>query len=148
MQLRTVLGEAAKDNAGDSRRRFQRADDGGDRDGRGTIGRETIDAGGDRGKGDRGKAVGLTQLDRAAIAGGQCGVFTLAAAVPYRSDCMNDMPRPQAVTFGNLGIAGGAAAKRAAFGEQLRPRRAMDRAIDAAAAQQRRVRGVDDSVNA
>jgi hypothetical protein len=30
----------------------------------------------------------------------------------------------------------------------LRPGRAMDRAIDAAAAQQRAIRGVDDRVNA
>jgi hypothetical protein len=68
--------------------------------------------------------------------------------MPYRSDGMDDMPRRQAITSGDFGIAGGAAVKRAAFGEQLRPCRAMDCAIDAAAAQQRRVRGVDDGVNA
>jgi hypothetical protein len=38
--------------------------------------------------------------------------------------------------------------ERAAFGEQLGPRRAMDRAIDAAPAEQGRVGGVDDGVNA
>jgi hypothetical protein len=35
-----------------------------------------------------------------------------------------------------------------AFGQKLRPRRAMDRAINAAAAEQRGIRGVDDGVNA
>ena len=38
--------------------------------------------------------------------------------------------------------------ERAAFGQQLRPRRAMDRAIDAAPAEQGRVGRVDDGVNA
>ena len=38
--------------------------------------------------------------------------------------------------------------ERAAFGEQLGPRRAMDRAVDAAPAEQGRVGGVDDGVNA
>jgi hypothetical protein len=37
--------------------------------------------------------------------------------------------------------------QRAAFGEELGPSGAMDRAIDAATAEQRRVRGVDDGVN-
>jgi hypothetical protein len=36
----------------------------------------------------------------------------------------------------------------AAFGQQVRPGRAMDRAIDAASAEQRGVGGVDDGVNA
>jgi hypothetical protein len=48
----------------------------------------------------------------------------------------------------DFGIPGLAATKRAAFGEQPRSGRAMDRAIDPAAAEQRRVRGVDDGVNA
>jgi hypothetical protein len=61
---------------------------------------------------------------------------------------MNDMPRRQLVAFGDLGAAGLAATKRAAFGEQLRSRGAMDRAIDAAAAEQRGIRSVDDGVNA
>ena len=38
--------------------------------------------------------------------------------------------------------------ERAAFGQQFGPGRAMDRAIDAATAEQRSVRGVDDGVNA
>jgi hypothetical protein len=61
---------------------------------------------------------------------------------------MNDTPGRQTITLGDLGVASRAAAKRAAFGEQLRSRGAMDGAIDAAAAQQRTVGGVDDGVNA
>ena len=38
--------------------------------------------------------------------------------------------------------------ERAAFGQQFGPGRAMDRAIDAATAEQRSIRRVDDGVNA
>ncbi|MEA2897290.1 MAG: hypothetical protein QOJ84_2905 [Bradyrhizobium sp.] len=89
----------------------------------------------------------LAELQPAAIARGQRLVLAFAAAVPDRSDGMNDMPRRQLVALGDFGVAGCAAIKRAAFGEQLRPGGAMDRAIDAASAQQRGIRGVDDGVN-
>jgi hypothetical protein len=92
--------------------------------------------------------VRLAQLQRAAITRRQRLVLAFAAAMPDRADGMNDMPRRQTITLGDLGVAGCAAAKRAAFGEQLRPGGTMDRAIDAAAAEQRRIRGVDDGVNA
>ncbi len=58
------------------------------------------------------------------------------------------MPGRQPIASGDLGVTGLAAMERAAFGQELRPGPAMDRAIDAAAAEQRRVRGVDDGVNA
>jgi len=58
------------------------------------------------------------------------------------------MPRRQPVTPGDFGVAGRTAVQGAAFGEKLRPGRAMDCAIDATAAEQRRVGGVDDGVNA
>src|SRR5205809_498820 len=54
----------------------------------------------------------------------------------------------QAVATGDLGIAGFAAAQRAAFGQQLGPGSIMDRAINAAPAKERRIRRVDDGVNA
>ena len=85
---------------------------------------------------------------RAAIAGGKRLILARASAIPDRADGMNHMPRRQAIASGDFGVAGLAAVQRAAFGQQLRPGRAMDRAIDAAAAEQRRVRGVDDGVNA
>jgi len=38
--------------------------------------------------------------------------------------------------------------EHSAFGHEVRPRSTVDRAIDAAPAEQRRIRGVDDGVNA
>ena len=90
----------------------------------------------------------LTKLHGAAIARGQRLVLAFAAAVPDRPDGMNDMPRRKPVALGDFGIAGFAAMKRAAFGEQLGSGCAMDRAIDAAPAQQRGICGVDNGVNA
>jgi hypothetical protein len=52
------------------------------------------------------------------------------------------------IALGDLGIAGLAAVEHPAFGHELRARRTMDRAIDAAPAEERRIRGVDDGVNA
>ena len=60
---------------------------------------------------------------------------------------MDDMLRRQPIAARDLGRSGVAAAERPAFGEQLRPGGAMDRAIDAAAAQQGAVRRIDDGVN-
>jgi hypothetical protein len=90
----------------------------------------------------------LAEFDRADIAGRQRLIFAPAFAVPYRADGMNDMPRRQMITPRDFRAAGLAATERAAFGQQLRPRRAMDRTIDTATAEQRRIRGVDDGVNA
>jgi hypothetical protein len=92
--------------------------------------------------------VGLADFDGAAIARRQRMVFAQVTATPDRTDGMNHMPRRQPIGIGDLGVAGLAAMQRAAFDQQLRPGRAMDRAIDAAAAEQRGIRGVDDGVNA
>jgi hypothetical protein len=61
---------------------------------------------------------------------------------------MNHMPRRQPISQGDFGAAGLAAMERAAFGEKLGAGGAMDRAVDATAAKQGRVRSVDDGVNA
>jgi hypothetical protein len=61
---------------------------------------------------------------------------------------MNHMPRRQPISQGDFSVAGLAAMQRAAFGKKLRSRGAMDRAIDAAATEQGRIRSVDDGVNA
>jgi len=58
------------------------------------------------------------------------------------------MPSGQPVTFCDFGVAGGTTAKAAAFGQKLRTGRAMDGAVDTAAAEQRLIGGVDDGVNA
>ena len=88
------------------------------------------------------------QLNSPAVARGQRLIFAPASAMPDRTHGMDHMPRRQPISPGDLGATGLAAMERAAFGQQLRPGRAMDRAIDPAAAQQRRVGGVDDGVNA
>jgi hypothetical protein len=49
---------------------------------------------------------------------------------------MDHMPRRQPISSGDLGVASLAALEAAAFGQKLGPGRAMDRTIDAAAAQQ------------
>jgi len=90
----------------------------------------------------------LAEFKGAAIAGGEQIDFAARAAIPYRPDRVNDVPGPEPVPLGDLGIAGGAATKRTAFGQQFGAGAAMYRAIDAAAAEQRRIRGVDDGVNA
>src|SRR5262245_61077408 len=60
---------------------------------------------------------------------------------------MDDVPGLQTIAAGNLGLARGAASERAALREQLRPRRTMDRPVDSATAEQRRIGGVDDGVD-
>ena len=85
--------------------------------------------------------------DGAAIARRQQRILVLCATVPDRADRVDHMLCGQPVAAGDLRVAGGAAAERAAFGEQLRTRRAMDRAIDASAAKQRGVGGVDDGID-
>ena len=126
----------------------QRIYHGCDRDLRGAIGGEAIDPGGDRRKGHRGKAVLLAQRDRMAIAGGEQIIFAVAAAIPHRTNRMDHVPGLETIPFGDLGIAGRATMQRTAFGQQLRPRGPMNRAIDPTAAEQRRFGGVDDGVNA
>jgi hypothetical protein len=83
--------------------------------------------------------VGLAKFGGAAIARGQRFIFAPAPAVPDRTYGMNHMPRRQPITIGDFGVAGLAAMERAAFRQQLRPGRTMDRAVDAAPAEQRTV---------
>src|SRR5262249_50055506 len=63
-----------------------------------------------------------------------------------RTDGVDDEPRGQAVAAGEPGLPGGAAADEPTLLDELRPRGAVDGAVDTAAAQQRRVRRVDDRV--
>jgi hypothetical protein len=148
MQRGAVVRKAAEDNSSDRRRRNQRIQGCGDRYRRRAVGGKAIDPGGNRGKGDRNKLMDLAEFDGAAIARGQRVILTPAAAVPDRTDGMNDMPRGQPVAQGDFGVAGLAAAELAAFGQQFGAGRPMDCAIDATPAEQRGVRRVDDRVNA
>src|SRR5437868_2852293 len=81
MQSGARFGEAAEDDLRDGGRGRQCADDGGHSNIRRPFGGKSIDAGGDRGKCHRGKAIRLTKLKRAAIARRQRLILALAAAM-------------------------------------------------------------------
>src|SRR6266404_534585 len=148
VEVRALVRKAAEDNASDYRRPGQRLDHGRNRDPRRAIGRKAIDAGGSGGNGNRSKAVGLAQFDGAGVARRQRVILAAVSPVPHRADGMNHMPCRKPVTPGDFGVAGRTAMQGAAFGEKLKAGRAMDGAIDATAAEQGGVGGVDDGVNA
>jgi hypothetical protein len=58
-----------------------------------------------------------------------------------------DYARPKATPARILGIAVGTSPQGSAFGEQFGSGRAMDRAVDTAAAQEARVGGIDDRID-
>ena len=148
MQFAAAPGKAAKYDAGQRGRRRQRFYRGGNRNFRGSFCWKSEDAGRNRGNRDRFEIAVTAKLDRTAIARGELLILPTITTVPDRSDGMDHVPRRQEITFGDLGIAGFAAVELAAFGQQLGPGCIMDRAIDAAPAKQRRIRRVDDGVNA
>ena len=88
------------------------------------------------------------ELDRSAIARGEQIVFAKVTAVPDRSNRVDHMLGLEPVAPGDFCIAGRTAIQRAALGKQFGSGRPMDRPIDAAPAEQGRIRGVDDGVNA
>ena len=90
----------------------------------------------------------LAKFHRAAIAGGEQIVLAEGAAVPHRPNCVDHMPGLEPIALGDLGVTSLATVEHSAFGHELRPRSTVDRAIDAAPAEQRRIRRVDDGVNA
>jgi hypothetical protein len=92
--------------------------------------------------------MGLAQFDGTCVARRQRLIFALAAAVPDRAHGMNHLPRRQPIPQGDFGVAGLAAMKGAAFGQKLWTSGAVDGPIHAAAAEQGRVGGVDEGVNA
>ncbi len=148
MQDGALVREAAEDNASYRWGRGQRLHRCRDRDARRAIRGKAIDAGGNRGKGNRSETVGLTKTDSPEVARRQQLIFACVAAVPDRTDGMNHVPRRQAVPPGDLGTACLATVEGAAFREKSAPGRPVDGAIDAAPAEQGRIGRVDDGVNA
>ena len=73
-------------------------------------------------------------------------IFAVIAAVPDRPYRVNDEARGQPIAFGDFGAAGRTTVERTAFFAQFRPCRAMNRAIDAPATEQRIVGGVYDGI--
>jgi hypothetical protein len=147
MQPCTFVRKAAKNHAADRGCHAQRVDRRSDGNSSSAIGWKAVDACGNGRECDRGERDRLTERDRTPIAGGQELVLALVAALPHRSDSMDHMARRQPISSGDLGIAGRTAAERSALREQLRSGRTMDRAIDASAAKQRVVSGVDDGID-
>src|SRR5580692_10479005 len=102
MKLGAIPGKAAEDDAVQRRRagqRFYRRIDG---DLRSTLGGKTKGAGRNGGKSDRGKRVTFAKLDGAPVAGGELLVFALSAAIPDRSNSMNDVAGGQLVATGDF----------------------------------------------
>ena len=87
------------------------------------------------------------KVERAAVTARQQSVLARAAAMPDRPDSVDDVFRWQAVATRDLGRPGFATAKRSAFGEQFRSGGAMDRAVNAATAEERFVGRIDDGVD-
>jgi hypothetical protein len=105
---------------------------------------EAVDARRDRGKGDRVEGGFRGQLEAAPVGAFERRILTAGAAPPDRPDRMNDVARLQVVPGRDLGRARRRAAERPGLFEESRSGRAVDRAVDATAAQEGRVRGVDD----
>ena len=81
------------------------------------------------------------------MARGEKLVLALSAAAPDRPDGVDHVPRRQVARRRRLRVAGRAAAEAAALLEDRRAAGTVDRAVDAAAAEQRLVGGVDDRVD-
>src|SRR5438067_2380068 len=108
---------------------------------------KTIDPGRDGGDGNRLKPLLAGDCQAGAVAAGQDVRFACIAAAPYRTDRMNDMPGRQPIAAGQPCLSRRAATDPAAFGEEFRAGGAVNRAIDPAAAKQRRIGGIDDRID-
>src|SRR3974390_1114833 len=81
---------------------------------------KTVSARADGGKGHRLYAVRLDQGEATLITTGEQFFFSLAAIAPDRADGVNDPAGRKFIGTGNFGPASGAAAKGAAFRQELR----------------------------
>src|SRR5262249_53885920 len=103
--------------------------------------------GADAGEGDGAQRVLDGEGEAVAVAAREQLVLAATAALPDRADGVHDVPGRESVAARDPRLARGAAAERAALGEQLRPRGAVDGAIAPAAAEQRLVGRVHDRVH-
>ena len=105
------------------------------------------DAGGDQRERHRFAVVRLGQRQARPIAGGQLLPLAMPAASPHRYNGVNHIPAGETIGFCDLSLAGPAAAKPSALGQQLRPRRPVDAPIHPASAQQGLLGRVDNGVH-
>ena len=68
-------------------------------------------------------------------------------SAPDRPHRVNDVPGLEPVGFGDFCVTGLAASELPAFLKQLRSGGSMNRAIDPAPAEQRRIRRIDDRID-
>jgi hypothetical protein len=148
VMFRRIRRKAAENDASHAAGRgcqFRR--DSPDRDPCRAVRRIAKDPGRNRRERYRRQAVRGGESESIAVAPREQVLFTVAAAVPHRTDGMDDMFCRQLVAAGDPGVAGVAAAKCPAFIAQLRPGGTVDRAVDTAAAEQTPVRRIDDDVD-
>src|SRR5215467_10184354 len=89
----------------------------------------------------------ICEFQAPAIAPGEQFFLTAAFPAVDGTDGMDHILRRQAVSPGDLRVAGLAATQSAAFFKQFRSGRAMDCAIHAASAEKRGIGGIDDRIN-
>ena len=106
-----------------------------------------VGPGGDKGKGHRFAAQLPGQRKACPIAGNQLFPLAVFPVLPHRANRMYYIFAGQAVSPRDFGLAGFAPAQGSALRQQLRPRRPVDTAVHAAAAQQALVGRVDDGVH-
>src|SRR5438045_8902709 len=102
----------------------------------------TVGAGRDRRKRDCPVTELRCELDGPPWARRELLLLPLVAAAPDRSDCMQHVPSWEFAGAGRLDVARSAAEELPALREDRGAARPVDRTVDAAAAEQRRVRGV------
>ena len=104
----------------------------------------SVNAAADCGERDRFQATLTGKLHGSAVATGEQVGLASCATPPDWPDGVNHVPGQKIMAGGDLRIAGCAAPKRAAFGEQRWAGRAVDADVDDDAAEQTRVCGIDD----
>src|SRR5215472_5278090 len=139
--------EAAEDHPLEPRVPRQEAPDFSGRDPRRAINGKSVNARGNCWKCKAEHLVLDREAERIPVAGRKELILAGAAALPDRPHRMDDVLRPQAVSAGDPGFAGGTAAERPAFLQKVPTRRAVDGTVDAATAEKACVRRVHDRVN-
>src|SRR6266576_1404129 len=117
------------------------------RDWGGELNRIAVRTGGDRRERDRQAAELVRELDSTPMARCEQRGLSLAPAAPDRADGVKHVLRGKCAARGGFHVSGVAASEKAALLEDRRPSRSVDRAVDTAAAEEPRIRGVDDRVD-
>ena len=101
----------------------------------------------DGGEGQRVEVMFTGQSETGSVTTGEEFRLVVRPAIPHRADGVEDEAGGKSKAFGQLRVAGLASAKQTTLMEQVRAGGAVDCAINAAAAEQGPVGGVDDGVD-